>query len=161
MSGPPRKAALELMSQEMTAFNPSHISLITICAADSQELNDPPSPIASPAGQLPWKRSSQLQQHQVHGLGRHLQELRRPEAPSPEGATGIGPRDRGDLELLRHLSATRFISSRARINRSRSLLAISTASSSTWQKPCSFSRIPSLPCGRIFDFLNPAASGRK
>ena len=28
-------------------------------------------------------------------------------------------------------------------------------------EPCSFSRIPSLPCGRNFDCLNPAARGRR
>jgi site-specific DNA recombinase len=50
---------------------------------------------------------------------------------------------------------------RARISRSRSLWAIASASSSTWQKPSSFSAAPSRPCGRNFDCLKPAASGRR
>ena len=77
MSGSPRKAALELRSHEVTAFaavgsgKPELDNL-----ADLQELDDPPSPIAAPAGQLPWQRSSQLQEHQVHRLWRDFQELR-------------------------------------------------------------------------------------
>jgi hypothetical protein len=39
------------------------------------------------------------------------------------------------------------------MSRSRSLLAIASASSSTMQKPSSFSRAPSLPCGRNLDCL--------
>ena len=77
MSGSPRKAALELRSHEVTAFaavGSGKSGLDNL--ADMQELDDSPGPIAPPAGQFPRQRSSQLQEHQVHGLGRHFEQFR-------------------------------------------------------------------------------------
>ena len=59
---------------------------------------------------------------------------------APSGTVTSGrdrnrPTNSGSFQLERHWAVTRFISSRARISRSRSLLAITSASSSTRQKP--------------------------
>ena len=125
-----------------------------------EALHDAPGAVTGAAGELAWQRAAQLGQHQVDGLGRDLEQLG-PEWHRHQRARQEQPDQLRQLRVAAGLGCDPVHQLAREDQPVEVLVGDCQRLLETLQKPSSFSFAPSLPCGRNFDCLNPAASGSR